>query len=321
MSLFQSGGLITNGIVEGKYLNLISTQTYPTPNPSQIWINSISADSLGLLCAVGQGATDRIMTSQDGTVWTAQTSPHSNELYSEVEWSPFLGLFVIANSGWPTVSFSYYGTSWSETTSIGMIPVDIVWSPTIKRFVVVNHEKFSYSPSGDSNWTTAAFTTAVSSPGEGTCICWSPEAAIYCVIGGARSAQSNSGLAFNISAPHNLGTDVDDICWSAPNGIFLAVFHSGTIAYSTDGDTWTGYTETTNVLTACEWSDTLNKFVVIANTGTQRIMTSTTGRPGTWSYYVAPEVEGWDGLCWSEYLGKFVAVSATPGQNQVMLIS
>ncbi|MBI4137000.1 LysM peptidoglycan-binding domain-containing protein, partial [Candidatus Roizmanbacteria bacterium] len=70
-------------------------------------------------------------------------------------------------------------------------------------------------------------------------------------------------------------------------------------------NTWSGVT----------WSPTLNLFVAVASTGTNRVMTSPDGF--TWTARSAAEANTWSGVTWSPELNLFVAVSAA-GTNRVM---
>jgi hypothetical protein len=70
-----------------------------------------------LLVAVGSSGTNRVMTSNNGTSWTARTAAEQN-LWSGVDWSPALGLYcAVSLDGTHRVMTSPDGINWTARTA------------------------------------------------------------------------------------------------------------------------------------------------------------------------------------------------------------
>ena len=110
------------------------------------------------------------------------------------------------------------------------------------------------------------------------------------------------------------GGGINNVAYSEPLGLFVAVGDIGTILTSPDGITWTSRTSGVSVvLSGVTYSESLGLFVAVGGSGT--ILTSPDGI--TWTSRTSGVSTDLRGTVYSEPLGLFVAV----GGNRIILTS
>jgi hypothetical protein len=110
----------------------------------------IHVTELGLFVAVGDSG---ILTSPDGTTWTSRLA---GDLYTDVAWSPALGLLVAANNTSRGVQVSSDGGITWTNHPVGtyFFPAAIAWSAHQAQFVLIGAGYSSdYSLPNNSVWT------------------------------------------------------------------------------------------------------------------------------------------------------------------------
>lgn len=208
--------------------------------------------SLGMFCAVsgaGPTTTKRILTSTNGTTWTAQVLPDASIVLNDVCWSKDLSLFVAVGNtnaiyhsadgvtwtkatGLPGTSQSWTGCCWAGNGSGGGPQIFVICSSSAGTT-----NNFAWSADGIT-W------TQVSGGGTRTPakIAYSPALGYIAGIGG------NTGFVIYSNTPKtswsqiNSGigsTNFTGICWSPDLAIFVAVGNTTSALTSTNGTTWT----------------------------------------------------------------------------------
>jgi hypothetical protein len=140
-------------------INWTSRVTPDTAGDTSAWEDVCWSPALGLFVAVASagpaGAPDNlIMTSANGTAWTAHAAP-STQSYKGVCWSSTLALFVAVGSN--AIMTSANGTVWTDQT-----PADasslmrVLWADTLNLFVAAGEASGTFaiftSPNGTA-WT------------------------------------------------------------------------------------------------------------------------------------------------------------------------
>lgn len=90
---------------------------------------------------------------------------------------------------------------------------------------------------------------------------------------------------------------------------------------SSNGEQWTKYAapSSNNWVSVC-WSQQLNMYVSVANTGSNRVMTSSNST--TWAAHSTTGLDlAWNSVCWADNLGLFVAVAKDTGSTSIMTSS
>jgi hypothetical protein len=289
-------------------------------SPDCSWFSVCWSPELGLFCAVGYSGigNNGIMTSSNGTTWTARTSTADNYWYS-VCWSSELGLFcAVAWTGTGNrVMTSPDGINWTARNTTGKDNDwrSVCWSPELGLFCAVSDtgtgNRVMTSPDGIT-WTTR--TSAADNSWRS--VCWSPELGLFCAVGysgtGNRVMTSPDGITWTTrtSAADNSWRSV---CWSPELGLFCAVSSTGTgnrVMTSPDGITWTTRTSAADSSwnSVC-WSSELGLFCAVTDTGTiYKVMTSPNGINWTIRTSVNSTCNS---VCWSSELGLFCVVSTT----------
>lgn len=240
----------TNWVVQS-----YSAATAPCGNPlykSIAWSGS-------LLVAVGPGSD--IMTSTDGTHWTAQVGSACPS-YNSVVWVADLGLFVAAGSG---IATSPDGSTWTtQSTTTGL--ADVAWlgnqliavgaSGTVMTSPDGVH--WTAQASGTTNQLNSIAYTGVQYVAAGNVTLVSPDGVTWTAITDTSSGWT--GLAWSGSTlvetnqDGTVRTSSDGVTWTSPVNIgasgslswtgtqFLALNQGGDIAYtSQDGVTWSSH--------------------------------------------------------------------------------
>ena len=278
------------------------------------WKTVCWSPELGIFCALStNGTTSRVAISKDGTSWTAvTTSGMLSSQWISICWSPLLKLFLATASGATTNNFaiSTDGIRWrTYTTSNPSYAWSCYWCDDLKIFLAISAISIMTSYDGI-NWTsrTPANTTAYWGA-----TAWSPSLQLFvCVASsgtGNRISWSKNGINWNSTATGS-GNAWVSIAWSASLSMFVAVASSGAgrIAYSSDGMVWTlKVTEYDGLsFTGVAWADEIKCFVAVTASG--EILESIDGI--VWRLRSTQTSQAYQGLCWSPYNNKFIAVSS-----------
>ena len=183
------------------------------------------------------------------------------------------------------------------------------------------------------------------------CACWSPELGIFVAVGYSlenvyhssyRVMTSYDGINWSKRTLPNNDIQLTSVCWSPLRGIFVAVFkrhfyYSNHITHpnlykvltSRDGINWTAHGNgvVSHDWASICWSPLRERFVAVAVTAlttannNNRVMYSSDGE--TW---YSPNIgintglnnNQWSSVCWSQEVGRFVAVSYGGTFNRIM---
>lgn len=300
------------------------------PVPTQ-WFDVCRAETprnLFVACANGGDLNKQIMTSPDGTVWTARTLPEQIAP-NGIAYAPSLDRFVVV--GFSTGALgnrgatSTNGITWSPIVSTPLTQLawrDVTWSPALGLFLCVSQTNSASacatSPDG-LTWVRRL------SAGQGQ---W--QAVKWC------SAPLNMFVAVGNSGVFRIATSTDPIgsglvgvatafdanffprClgYSPILNRIVAGGNSGSVRLvtSTDGSAWTDITATCGLADAAtqtfadiKWIG--DKFVLVTN---NRIATSPDGLNWTYNNPVndnRPTSQNWRALDYSVELDRIVSVS------------
>ena len=260
------------------------------------------------------------------TTWTSRTSAGETLVWSDIAWSPSLGIFAaVAQGGVSPVMTSPDGITWTARSSSNdsNVWVSIEWSPTLNLFVAVSFNgtnRVMTSPDGIT-WTGHASATETNN---WRSVVWSPALNLFVAVASAgtnRVMTSPDGITWTARASATETNAWIYVTWSSDLNLFAAVATGGTnrVMTSPDGITWTARASATetNVWRSVVWGGgTANVFVAVSSTGTNRVMTSPDGI--TWTARTpSDDTNGWNDVTWSPALNVFIAV-AVSGTNRVM---
>lgn len=284
----------------------------------------------GLFVAVASTGliSNQVMTSPDGSSWTAHNAAFANN-WTSVAWSSDLALFAaVASSGTGNrVMTSPDGITWTvRTSAYDEAWNSVVWSHELNLFVAVGDTSTGNgvmtSPDGIT-WTVRH--NPINSTW--TSVTWSPSLSLFVAVasfssgGGNRVMTSPDGINWTARTAAALNS-WNSVTWSPDLNLFAAVSSSGTstrVMTSPDGIAWTSRTNPVdNGWMSVAWSPALLLFVAVGNNGgvnTQNIvMTSPDGI--TWSASTNAPPVWWKSVVWSPELGIVVAV-ANSGANSL----
>lgn len=322
------GGTITGALnLRGATLEwaaalTITSQPVATPIGAALSNNiTINAATGATLVAVG---TSAVMSSTNGTAWTART-PAENNQWRSVAYSSSLGLFAaVSLDGTNRVMTSPTGVTWTARAAAEANEwMDITWSDSLALFVAVAQtgtNRVMTSTNG-----TAWVARSAAEANQWQRVRFSPSLSLFVAVaydGTHRVMTSPDGTnwtARNAAAPnHWYG-----LAWSDSLGLFAASSSDGTIPdkimTSPDGINWTSRSSASNVIyIAGAWSYALSKFAFCAQDGTggQKVATSANGT--SWADQGTIATNSFNGICWSDNLGMFVAVSSDGVGNRVV---
>ena len=279
----KSQGMLTN------IVNNFITRTKPNSNTLTAICRS---DELNIFVAISNsGTNNRVITSLDGTNWTAQTTPVDNN-WTSICYSSYLVTFVaVSNSGTGNrVMTSNDAINWTaQTTLVDNNWTSVCWSPELALFVAVSN-------SGSSD----------------------------------RVMTSSNGINWT-SQTTPVDNNWTSVCWSSELALFVAVSNTGTnnrVMTSTDGITWTARTSIAdNNWTSVCWASTMNLFIAVANSGTKRIMYSEDGivwsnnyKNNSTNYSMMKRINSmnWNNIIWVHELNSVIAVSNSANGNCIM---
>ena len=249
-------------------------------------VTAITAGGAGFgtrfVAVASSGTGDRVMTSDNGILWTIRTSA-ADSGWQTVVWAAQLGLFVtVANAGAGNrVMTSPDGITWTgRAESVANNWQSVAWSPQLGLFA------------------------AVASTGTGNRVMTSPDGITWTT----RATPADNGWI--------------SVAWAPELGLFCAVAFSGAgnrVMTSPDGINWTvRISAADNSWASVAWSPQLGLFAAVASTGTgNRVMTSPDGI--NWTMRTSAADNNWNEVEWSAELGLFIAVAGLPGAgNRVM---
>ena len=179
----------------------------------------------GLFVAVAQTgtSTEKVMTSPDGIVWTARTTP-DNQWHS-VCWSKELSLFVaVSNTG--EVMTSSDGVIWTlRTAAVNSDWRAVCWAPELGLFVAVassgTGNRVMTSPNGI-DWTGRVAAAELGWRN----VTWSPELSLLVAVAnsgtGNRVMTSSDGINWT-SRSSAADNQWFGLCWSSVLRLFVAV--------------------------------------------------------------------------------------------------
>lgn len=205
-------------------------------------------------------------------------------------------------------------TSWTQESLTASKNQDVCWSPALGIFVAVSQDgDIQTSPDGVT-WTAQVNPDRSFGACNLICICWSPDLALFCIIGnsthtGTLSMTSSDGVTWTA---HSTPYDGFDICWSPELHIFCVAAGNNAqgIMTSPDGITFTGVTvPCVEPLGIC-WAPEIGIFCSVSLGGGIDPLAMTSPDGVTWT----PITTGITGaaslqqIAWSPALRLFVAV-------------
>jgi hypothetical protein len=323
------------------------TWTGRTQSATLQWRSIAWSPQLSIFVAVAYtGSTNRVMTSPNGINWTSRTSAADNN-WSSVCWSPELMLFVaVATTGSANrVMTSPDGINWTIRTGLTNNSWwNVIWCSELGTFVSVSIDGvgtrvmtsltdariLQYRPRYNKTFGYNSFEnifikkSVINSDWQS--ICWSPELEIFVAVadvGTNRVMTSIDGVTWT---PRVTPINIQwySATWSPELMIFVALgWNLGSlqsIITSLDGITWTIRNASQDELwSSVTWSPQLGIFVAVADSGTNKVMTSSDGI--NWTTRITPSnAPPFNSVTWSPQLGRFVAVG-NDNINQFMYSS
>ena len=298
----------------------LSTTVFSTGAYGVLW-----AAELGLWIAMGDGSTNRVMTSPNGINWTARDNAIniSSTIYG-VGFSPLLNQWAtvgdITNSTFSiatTRDFINWTNNGSIFTSLGWC---ILWSSVHNLWIAGGEGTNRLATSTDGiGWTPRT------SPITGAVYDIAFNGSLYVAVGTGTNvfATSPDGVVWTARGSSGITSAGRAVDWSPALSLWVAV-GSGTnsIATSPDGTTWSGIT-TTSIFSSSGlgivWSAALAQFVA-GGQGTNTLATSRDGVNwlGTTTINAMMTIVRcivWNGTLWVAVgdLGNFSIASSTDG--------
>jgi len=255
----------------------------------------------GLFAAVASDGTNRVMTSPDGTNWTARASAAGGR-----------------SAPWNSVTHGYAQANAEYARPAGNLFVAVAYSGSNR--VMISPDGFDWTPIfsiPSLPWTSVTY-------GDGLFVA----VAAVTSFASQHVATSSDGVNWTMRPSAAAGSNQ---LWNSVtygNGLFVAVaygyglFGPSAVMTSPNGINWTDRQAPYNGWTSVTYGDGL--FVAVASDGANRVMTSPDGI--NWTERQAPltydpeifydvEADGWNAVTYGA--GLFVAV-ATNGTNRVM---
>ena len=233
--------VVTTGTTNVMYSSNGSVWNSSTSS-ARTWEGITWADGLGLFVAVANDSgttTGQIMTSSNGTSWTARNGPASNNggNWNSVCWSPQLQLLVACSSVGTTNSYglmrSSDGITWTvinhtNTTNTATSFRQVIWNSYSNQFVACGNGQFAVSSNGTS-WT--IYNTS-SATGQFQCVAYSPVLGSYF----ASSSSSTSACAVSTNGTTWTTTTFGQI---SNRMVWIPSLNAFITSSKTDYDAWT----------------------------------------------------------------------------------
>ncbi len=289
------------------------------------WRGVCWSPELNLFVAVAFAGTNRVATSPDGINWTLRASATEANSWRSVCWSSSLSLFVaVANSGTNRVMTSPDGITWTARASASETVAwnTICWSPQLTMFVAVGSSGIMTSINGTTFNLIANVSVAFSM------VKWIESKNMFMASISSTTSNllyfSTDGIVWKAYAAKS-NQYISSFDYSPSSGKLVVVGSAGA-SYFSHIDNYEKLVMTTatinmdsNSWSSSCWSASLNLFVAVANTGTNKIATSSDGF--NWTLRAAnPDASTWRSICWSPELNLFVAV-ASAGTTRLMTSS
>jgi hypothetical protein len=308
LSVARASGYGDSGHIRigDEYLSYSGKTATGIPPEDAAW----SGIAYGAGVFVGVATDGAVATSEDGKTWEGRVAPEGNS-WNGVCWSEDLGLFVaVASTGTNRIMTSPDGAVWTSRTATGALSA-VCWSSDLGLFVAVGYQVSMTSTDGIT-WTPHTTLALVA----GTyAVCWSTTLSLFST-GNATSADGVTWV--DRSAMLNYTA----LAYSPALTRFVAVGDNARIMTSDDyGVTWIVRNApdiSIGNYSSVAWAPSLNLFVAVYN-GAFANSVDTSPDGITWTNRSAQQ-GGWQSVCWSTTLSKFVAVgSAGSGStNRVM---
>ncbi len=266
-------------------------ETTPT-GVAHHWSGLCWAETLGLFVAGGSANPQKIMTSPDGIIWTAQSIAVANLDLRGIAWSPDLGT-LCAVSGSATNSNVFLSTNATAWT---------LQANTPRR----GYRSVCWGGSGSKVF------VAVGKSGT-ACVCSSP-----------------TGTTWTEHASPDLTSSWVSVTWAGALGLFVAVADFGDIRIMTspDGAVWTGQMGF-EVAVQKNWTSVCanaagNLLVAVGQVNTSTAYSMVSADAINWTVHDAiiptPPVvtgTGWQSVIYSTTFSCFVAVSDANASNSI----
>ncbi len=239
-------------------------------------------------------------------------------------WVPELGIFVVGSTNASINSSSSFsisndGYNWISYRVANFPNINgIAWSPKLRLFVAIPiswspKSSTFYTSSNGINWQSITVPLTV----EWNSIVWSNDLEMFAAISvgetnGTAIITSTDGINWTARTSQN-GTWYKLI---AANGYFIGC-GIGNIIYSSNGINWSVTPLSAN-WSSITYSSTLNLYVTVAFSSTNRIATSSDLI--NWTIRTAPVTNDWRDVLWISELNLFIAV-ASSGTNDRIIIS
>ena len=226
--------------------------------------------------AVANAGVTQAMTSPDGITWTAQVI--AAQAWHGVIWAPSLSLYIaVSTDGVSRVATSPDGVTWTLRTAAAANSWNSIdWDATNTRAVAVASDGVSrvqYSANGTA-WTAA--TAAEASAWRG--VIRAPALSQWWACGTTSTNRAQSSTDGITWAAKFVGTgDYYSLAYSPERACIVIVSRDSHLVASYDGGaTWVGMacSETAQWYSTA-YSPSLQRFVSVASTGTNRVMYST----------------------------------------------
>lgn len=235
---------------------------------SKSWRDGCWSSDLGLFCFVGDAGA--IITSPDGTTWTARTPPAglSTHNFRSVCWAHSIGLFIAVSHTSPGgIMTSPDGVTWTQRTNPSTFTgLNVVaWSSSGVGIAVGFSSGHVLTTTDGINWTDNDCSAALSSYeyvggacadestlNNGASFAVTPPAAKrFCIVGGnlGQVAVSNDGVTWTRhDNTGGSGTTMRSAAYDNNTGNWVVADGSGKIVTSPDGTTWTAQTAPTAIV-------------------------------------------------------------------------
>ena len=266
----------------------------------------------GLFVAVSADGDDQVMTSVDGTTWTAQSTPSDDTDWESVTYG---GSLFVAVSLTGEVMYSADGISWT----LGTAPAES-WTSVAYgggTFVAVGSADYVITSTDGQTWSVGGSVEDTSwrsvTYGEGTFVAVSDfgtQQVITSVDGTSwAAAATQPDVSEWVSVTYGEGRFVAVACVCDPS--------QKEVAYSDDGSNWTAIDAPSSGWSSVTYGD--GQFVAVAQDGgvddTDQVMTS--GDGVVWTLSNATPENYWTGVAYGG--GVFAAVALTNTTEQVMI--
>lgn len=249
---------------------------------------------------------DRVLTSSNGTTWTTVSVTNLNS-GGKIVWSNKFVAIAPNNEA----AESLDGTTWTSFTTSGLSTAgldSLIWVSEI-GYCGIETTSGDFAKSGDGiTWTTTAITNS-----SGGHVAWSPELSLLAYAGfngGSQGLIAYSSDLGDTWTTSQLGTNIyRSIAWSSKLSRFVASAPSTIFATSTNGTSWTTYSESGSVAGfGIVWSPQVELFVTCSDT--PNIAYSSLGTSGSWTTLSdgSSDANGHKAIVWSGELENFYII-------------